>query len=233
MVQISAIYGGYIRNEKEKNMEIKFSKKQLLIVGVIAFYFLGSVLMNILAMKTLQIGGVSFFTFGIIMSPIVFACNDILTECMGKKFAFKTILISAGINLAWALICALGIMLPGNNKYISECFSVILGSTWRITAASTIAYIGGGYINNLIMDTLHKKHGDKKYYLRAISSTAAGQLIDDFVFVFLAFAPLGISTIENPWSAIFTIPFISAATETAIESLVTPISKKICTVVSR
>ena len=209
-------------------MEINFNKKQLLMVGVIAFYFLGSIMMNILTMKTLQLGSVSIFTCGIIMTPLVFACNDILTECMGKKFAFKIILIGAGINLAWSLLCALSIALPGNNPYLAECFATILGSTWRITSASIIAYIGSGWINNIIMDKLHKKDGNKKYYKRAILSTAFGQLFDDYVFVFLAFAPFGISAIENPWMAILTVPLISAIVETVIEAIVTPVSKKIC-----
>lgn len=209
-------------------MKKPFTKAQLIITGVIAFYFLGSIMMNILTMKTLQIGSISVFTCGIIMTPLVFACNDILTECMGKRFAFRVILVGAGINLAWSLICALMIHLQGNNEYISECFAVILGSTWRITTASIIAYIGGGYINNVIMSRLKERDGEKRYYLRAISSTAFGQLFDDYVFVFLAFAPFGISAIENPWSAILTVPFISAVTETAIEAVVTPVSKRIC-----
>ena len=85
-------------------------------VGVIAFYFLGSIMMNVLTMKTLQLGSVSIFTCGIMMTPLVFACNDILTECMGKKFAFKVIMAGAGINLAWSLLCAFAIALPGNNR---------------------------------------------------------------------------------------------------------------------
>lgn len=209
-------------------MKINFTKKQLLMVGVIAFYFLGSIMMNILTMKTIQLGSVSIFTCGIIMTPLVFACNDILTECMGKKFALKVILIGAGINLAWSLLCAFSIALPANNPFIAECFAVILGSTWRITSASIIAYIGGGWINNAIMDRMHKRDGDKKYYNRAILSTAFGQLFDDYVFIFLAFAPFGISAIENPWSAILTVPLISAIVETAIEAIVTPASKRIC-----
>lgn len=209
-------------------MKVTFNKKQLLMVGVIAFYFLGSIMMNVLTMKTLQLGSVSIFTCGIMMTPLVFACNDILTECMGKKFAFKVIMTGAGINLAWSLLCALAIALPGNNPYLAECFAVILGSTWRITSASIIAYIGSGWINNVIMDRMHRRDGDKKYYHRAIISTAFGQLFDDYVFVFLAFAPFGISAIENPWSAILTVPLISAIVETIIEAAVTPISKRIC-----
>ena len=213
-------------------MKVNFSKAQLIITGVIAFYLLGSIMMNILTMKTLQIGNISVFTCGIMMTPLVFACNDVLTECMGKKFAFRIVLIGAGVNLAWSLACAFAIALPANNPYIAECFKTILGSTWRITTASIIAYIGGGYINNWVMDSLRQKDGDKRYYYRAILSTAFGQLFDDYVFVFLAFAPFGISAIENPWSAILTVPIISAIVETVIEAIFTPVSKYLCKAVN-
>ena len=214
-------------------MKNRFTKAQLIITGVIAFYFLGSIMMNILTMKTMQLGSVSVFTCGIIMTPLVFACNDILTECMGKKFAYKVILVGAAINLGWSLLCALAIAMPGNNEYIADCFKTILGSTWRITASSIIAYIGGGYINNWVMDKLRQKDGEKRYYFRAILSTAFGQLFDDYVFVFLAFAPFGISAIENPWAAIATVPLISAIVETIIEAVFTPASKAICDIVKR
>lgn len=209
-------------------MKVKFNKAQFIMVGVIAFYFLGSIMMNILTMKTMQIGNVSIFTCGIILTPLVFACNDILTECMGKKFAVKMVWAGAGVNLLWSLLCAITISLPGNNPYIAECYATILGSTWRITGASIIAYIGSGYINNIIMDKMKQRDGEKRYYARAILSTAFGQLFDDYVFVFLAFAPFGISAIENPWSAIVTVPIISAIVETIIEAVFTPVSKRIC-----
>ena len=213
-------------------MKVQYNKKQLIILGVIAFYFIGSIMMNVLTMKTLQLGSVSVFTCGIMMTPLVFACNDILTECMGKKFAFRVILVGAGINLAWSLLCAAAIALPGNNEYIADCFKTILGSTWRITASSIIAYIGSGFINNWIMDRLKLRDGKRRYYLRAISSTAFGQLFDDYVFMFLAFAPVGISAIENPWAAILTVPLVSAIVETIIEAVVTPISKRICDIIN-
>lgn len=83
----------------------------------------------------------------------------------------------------------------------------------------------------IMADRLHKKDGEKGYYKRAILSSWFGQLFDDYVFVFLAFAPFGISAIENPWSAILTVPLVSAIVETVIEAIVTPWSKKICEII--
>jgi uncharacterized PurR-regulated membrane protein YhhQ (DUF165 family) len=77
------------------------------------------------------------------------------------------------------------------------------------------------------MDRLHKRHGEKKYYLRAILSTAVGQLVDDYVFWFLAFAPFGWSALEKSWEMILFLPILSAVAETVIEAVITPVSKKI------
>lgn len=206
----------------------QFSKSQLIIVGTLCLYFLTGVCMNILTMKTLQIASISIFTCGILLTPINFACNDILTECCGEKFAWRCILIGGGVNLGWALLTLICTKLPGNNPYLSECFATILGSTIRITSASLIAFVGGGYLNNKIMSKLHQKDGDKGYYKRAILSSFVGQLFDDYVFVFLAFAPFGISAIENPWKAIITVPIFSCLVEVAVEALITPVSHKVC-----
>lgn len=212
-------------------MKNKFTKAQLIITGVIAFYYVGTIMMNVLTMKTLQIGSISVFTCGLFATPFVFACNDIITECTGEKFALRIVLIGAGLNLLWSLLCALSVFLPGNNEFIANAFSVILGSTWRITGASIIAYVLSGYINNFIMARLKDVDGEKHYYKRAILSSVAGQVLDDYVFMFLAFAPFGISAIENPWASIITVPIISAIAEVAIEAVFTPVSKKLCDVV--
>jgi uncharacterized PurR-regulated membrane protein YhhQ (DUF165 family) len=97
----------------------------------------------------------------------------------------------------------------------------------RITLSSAIAYIGGSYLNNHIMDKLHKRHGERKYYFRAILSTAVGQLFDDYVFWFLAFAPFGWSALEKSWEMIAFLPILSAVAETIIEAVITPVSERV------
>lgn len=206
---------------------VSFTRQQKIMVGVIAFYLAGSVMQNVLATKTFDTGGVSPAAAGILLTPFVFACSDVMTEVMGKKSALRVCYIGAGVNILWALVCQVAIAIPGNNEFMATAFAAILGSTLRITMASIVAYIGGSWVNNTIMDTLHGKDGTGKYFKRAVLSTFAGQMIDDYVFCFLAFAPLGISPIENPWSVIALMPFLSAVLETVIEACVTPVSKMI------
>lgn len=211
--------------EKLFTMDIKKSDKQILVV--LFCFLIGSVMQNILVVKTFQFFGLPILGAGIVLTWFVFACSDILTECKGEKFAFKACLGGAALNLIWSFITFICIHIKGDNDYVAECYALVLGSSLRITIASAIAYIGGSYLNNHIMDTLHKKHKEKKYYFRAILSTAIGQLFDDYVFWFLAFAPFGISALEKSWQAILYLPILSAIAETLIEAMITPLSKKV------
>lgn len=211
----------------DKLFTMKINKSYRMILIVLFCFLMGSVMQNILVVKTFQFYGLPILGAGIILTWFVFACSDILTECMGEKFAFRACLGGAGINLLWSLITWIAISIKGDNDYVAECYALVLGSSLRITLASAIAYIGGSYLNNHIMDRLHKKHGEKKYYLRAILSTAVGQLFDDYVFWFLAFAPFGWSALEKSWGMILFLPILSAVAETVIEAVITPVSKKV------
>jgi uncharacterized integral membrane protein (TIGR00697 family) len=206
-------------------MDIQKSKKQ--IISVLFCFLIGSVMQNILVVKTFQFYGLPILGAGIILTWFVFACSDILTECMGEKFAFRACLGGVALNLAWSAITWLAITIKGDNDYVAECYALVLGSSLRITLSSAIAYIGGSYLNNHIMDKLHKRHGERKYYLRAILSTGIGQLFDDYVFWFLAFAPFGWSALEKSWEMIAFLPILSAVAETIIEAIITPVSKKV------
>ena len=208
-----------------KNMDIKKSYKYIL--AVLFCFLIGSVWQNILVVKTFQFYGLPILGAGIVLTWFVFACSDILTETMGEKFAFKVCLGGVALNLVWSAITWLCIQIKGDNEYVADCYALVLGSSLRITLSSAIAYVGGSYLNNHIMDKLHKKHGEKKYYLRAILSTAVGQLFDDYVFWFLAFAPFGWSSLEKTWQMILYLPVLSAIAETVIEALITPVSKKV------
>lgn len=212
-------------------MKREYSRAQLIMTGVIAFYLMGTVLNNIITIKTVPLGNFATLSCGLLLSPIVFACNDILTECMGEKFAFKTIMASSLVNLWWSLVCVIVIALPGTRANVSEAIETVLGSTWRVTVSSFIAYVGGGYLNNLIMTKMRQKDGENKYYLRAILSSAFGQLLDNYAFRILAFAPIGLTAVEFSWDTIMILPLVTTIAETVLESFVTPISKKICTVV--
>lgn len=207
-------------------MEMK--KSQKLMIGIVATFILISVIQNILTVKVFNLNGVSLYSGAFLIGWIAFACSDIITEIMGEKFGRKCAIGGMIANLSWALICTIVIAIPSFNQEAGDAFALLFSCAWRITIASAIAYFMGSFVNNVVMDKLHKNDGEQKYYKRAILSTVAGQAVDDYVFYILAFAPIGMAVYEMDWKTLLWLPAVYIVTETAIEAIFTPLSKKVC-----
>lgn len=201
------------------------------LVAITAFYIAGSVLQNILAVKTFGTELVAITTGGTIISWLVFACMDVITEIWGKKRAIKTFVASAIFNLIFNAICWIAIALPGTSDFVQGSYSVVLGTGWRIAIASITAFLLGNYINTQIMHVMrvHSKdeNNSKGFIFRAVLSTLFGQLVDNGLFYLMAFAPIGIvGTIENPWSLIGQLVLFTTLIETIVEAIVSPCTAK-------
>lgn len=201
------------------------------LVAITAFYIAGSVLQNILAVKTFGNELFAITTGGTLISWLVFACMDVITEIWGKERAIKTFIASAIFNLLFNGICWVAILLPGTSDFIQGSYSLVLGTGWRIAIASITAFLLGNYINTLIMYIMRVKskneNDSKGFMLRAVLSTLLGQLVDNGLFYLLAFAPIGITgTIENPWSLIGQLVLFTTGIETLVEAIVSPLTAK-------
>ena len=202
-------------------------KTWILILG--AFYFSGSLIQNLLAVKML---GTTTFTVcdsGTLISWLVFACMDIVTETMGKKSAIKYFTIASGLNLFFSIIYMIVMILPGTDEVMSESFANVFGTNWRIVFSSITAFWVGNYINAFIMYAMRVKSKNENstagFMARAIVSTIFGQLVDNTLFSVMAFGPFGIpGTYEIPWIAIFQTVAFGTFMETISEAVFSPIT---------
>ena len=153
---------------------------------IFGIYASSIMIQNILATKQIDIFMFTVTT-GILVSPIVFIIQDIVSEVYGYKDARKMILLGFLMNLIGVLLFTLAIYLPPSQFWFNQqAFSTILGTTLRITIASFTAYIVGSLTNSKIM-VLLKEKWPNSLFVRAISSTIAGQLLDNALFAIIAF----------------------------------------------
>lgn len=161
--------------------------KNKIIPIMFGVYCASLMIQNILATKTIDIAIFSVTT-GVLVSPLVFIIQDVSSEIFGYEQTKRMILLSFLMNFIAVVLFQLAIMLPASMTYANqEAFETILGSTLRITCASFCAYVTGSLINSKIMSVL-KKRNSKNLFMRAITSTVAGQLCDNAIFSFGAFA---------------------------------------------
>jgi uncharacterized integral membrane protein (TIGR00697 family) len=183
-----------------------------------AAYCVGLVTMNILASKQVDI---LLFTInlGLFISPVVFIINDIQSEVFGYRSVKAMIKAGLVANVAVAVVYFLAITAPPSANFANqEAFRAVLGSTARITAASVTAYYIGSLINAKVMVSM-KRRMEKHLFVRAITSTVAGQVIDNVVFMTLAFAGV------LPAAAIITMVIGGTMMETLYEVVFYPVTR--------
>lgn len=183
-------------------------------------YCAGIIIQNILATKNIDIS-IFTVTMGILVSPLIFIIQDVQSEIFGYKKAKKMIILGYVMNFLAIILYTLSIRLPSSMTYQNqEAFTTILSTTPRITIASFIAYITGSLINSKIMTGLKRKY-ERNLFFRAISSTIAGQFIDNMLFSIIAFYGI------LPNTAIISMIIGGTIFEVLYEIIFYPITKKI------
>lgn len=176
------------------------------------------IISNIIAGKTFD-----FFTFtlpcGVIIFPVIYIVNDVLAECYGYEKARKVILLGFVMNLIAVICYSITIALPAPVFFEnSEAFSIVLGSTWRMLAASFAAYLVGSLVNAKLMVYL-KEWDDDKLFLRCIVSTLFGEGLDAVIFIFIGFFA------TMPLEGLLVMIVAQALFKTVYEMVVYPVTR--------
>ena len=174
---------------------------------------------NIISNRTFELGQF-MLPSAVIVFPLVYIINDVLTECFGFKMASRAILTAFCLNLLSVLFFSIAINLPTTIDYSS--YNVVLGNTLKPLFASAMAYLVGSLVNAKVMDAL-KTH--KSLMLRCISSTLLGESLDAAIFISIMF--IGVMDINVVISMIIT----QAVVKTVYEIIVYPITRKAINVV--
>lgn len=178
---------------------------------------------NVFVPRLWQVGRLPLQLSGaVIVFPISYIINDLLTEVYGYRRAMHVIwmgfALSAFVALAAQLACWLPDPLYPENREVAASFNRLFGLVPRTTVASLLAFIVGSQINARVMSKMKVATRGRGFGGRAILSTLAGELCDSLVFYPLAF--LGVM----PLKAILVIVLTQVAVKTLYEILVLPLT---------
>lgn len=147
------------------------------------------ILGNVIAGKVWIWNAIGFtFPAALIVYPAVFILSDIMTEQYNFRLSLIPVKMNLIINILMNILFLIAIYLPpapfwGNQ----EAFSIVLGSSIRVTICSVIAAFFGDYINSLSLTIMKTKMKGKYFTFRSITSSMLGQLSDTGLFIFGAF----------------------------------------------
>ena len=163
---------------------------------------------------------------GVLVFPLAYIINDVITEVWGYGKARLIIWAGFAVNLLAAFFFSIGIIATAAPFWEGqEAFSSVLGNTPRIVAASLLAYLVGSFLNAWIMSKFKILTHGKGFSLRAVLSTLAGEGADSAIFITIAFA--GIFPVQALLTMILTQAIIKTVFEIVILPLTAIIVKKV------
>ena len=168
-----------------------------------------------------KLASVQGFTFGagILFFPVSYVLGDVLTEVYGYANARRCVWAGFAALLFMAFMSWVVIKLPAAAGWDGQAaYESVLGNTWRIVAASMLAFWAGEFVNSFVLAKLKILTAGKHLWTRTIGSTVFGQAVDSLIFYPIAF--LGI------WSnaQVLTVMVTNWGLKVLWEALLTPVT---------
>ncbi len=127
---------------------------------------------------------------GVLFFPLSYLFGDILTEVYGYARSRRVIWAGFGALIFASLMAFAVTSLPAARTMTNEqqaAVDLIFGQTWRIVAASLLAFWAGEFVNSFILAKMKLLTAGKYLWTRTIGSTFAGEAVDSLIFYPLAF----------------------------------------------
>ncbi len=174
--------------------------------------------------KIVQLDGLPAFGAGLLFFPVSYVFGDVLTEVYGYARARRVIWAGfAGLAFA-AFMAAVVVALPPAPFWQNQqAYEIAFGTTWRIAAASMIAYFCGEFANSFVLAKMKILTAGRWLWTRTIGSTIVGEAVDSALFYPLAFYASGLIPNEM-LGAIMLAQFLG---KVGVEVVFTPLTYKI------
>lgn len=174
---------------------------------LIGIFVVSLIVANIISAKIVSFWGL-VIPAAIVAYPLTFLITDIIGEIWGKDMANRTVKIGFICQLVSLMLIGLSILLPVAPFADNQAeFVGIMKSSFRVVAASLVAYLVSQSWDVWLFHKLKEKCDGKHKWLRNNASTLTSQMIDTVIFITIAF--LGV--VPNIWVMIFSQYLIKAS----------------------
>lgn len=173
---------------------------------LIGIFVVSLIVANIISAKIVSFCGL-VIPAAIVAYPLTFLITDIIGEIWGKDMANRTVKIGFICQLVSIVLIGLSILLPVAPFADNQAeFVGIMKSSFRVVAASLVAYLVSQSWDVWLFHKLKEKCNGKYKWLRNNASTLTSQMIDTAIFITIAF--LGV--VPNIWVMILSQYLIKA-----------------------
>jgi uncharacterized integral membrane protein (TIGR00697 family) len=161
------------------------------------------------------------FGAGVLFFPISYIIGDVLTEVYGYARARRVIWTGFAALAFMAFMAFVVVSLPPAKGWPGQAsYEFVFGNSWRIVAASMIAFWVGEFANSFVLARMKVLTGGKLLWTRTIGSTVVGQGLDSLIFYPLAFYGLA----GWPPEQLMQVVLSQWAIKTAWEAALTPVT---------
>lgn len=176
---------------------------------------------NLLETKQIQAGPISL-TGGLIVFPISYIINDCVCEVWGYRKARFLIWTGFAMNFLFVAFGALCDWIPEASYWHNDAgFHAIFGLAPRIAMASFLAFIIGSFANAYVMSRMKIRDGGRRFSLRAVLSTIAGESCDSVIFF-----PLALGGVV-PWNELPQLMIAQVILKTLYEVVALPVTCRV------
>ncbi|MEK7609310.1 MAG: queuosine precursor transporter [Patescibacteria group bacterium] len=193
-------------------------------LGVFGMIWVTILLIGIFtAVKTFSVGSV-VFSVAILAYPFTYLFADIFTEVYGYRVTRKIVWTGFGCILLASAIAYIYSLVPSTSSFTdNDAFNLIFRSSPIIAVASIIAFFSGEITNSFVVAKVKLWTGESHKWMRWISSTFLGQIVDNGIFFTAAFLAAGWYTPAE----LFPLVMSSVLFCTIWETLALPITYKV------
>lgn len=168
--------------------------------------------------------GVVTFGAGALFFPISYVFGDILTEVYGYARARRVIWAGfAALGFASFMATVVVALPPASFWQHQQAYEIAFGNTWRIVAASMIAYFCGEFVNSYVLARMKIMTRGRWLWTRTIGSTIFGEAVDSALFYPLAFYGAGIIP-DDKLPLVMLSQFVA---KVGVEVALTPVTYKV------